>query len=127
MVIGNRNGQVGVGTGKAADTALAIEKAVRAARKHLVAVPLGENHTIPHVLRAKYNASVVELRPGTGRGLVAGSSVRDVLELVGLTNISAKLHSRSKNKLNNARAAIKALAEISKPAVAKPEHATARR
>jgi len=109
MVIGNKKGSVGVGIGKASDTALAIEKAVRNAKKNLIKVPLSKEMRIPHVTGAKYCASVVTIMPAPGRGLVAGSSVRNVLELAGIKNVSAKILSRSKNRLNNAQAAIKAL------------------
>jgi len=112
IVIGDRNGRVGVGLGKASDTALAIEKAVRDAKKKMITAVRTSSKSIPHNVEAKYCASVVEMRPSAGRGLVAGSSVRTVLELAGITNITAKLLSRSKNPLNNARAAIASLRKI---------------
>jgi len=112
MVIGDRKGRVGVGLGKATDTALAIEKAIRDARKNMITIKTDKNFSIPHEVSAKYNASIVELRPAPGRGIVVGSSVRDVVELAGIKDISSKLISRSKNKTNNARAAIKAFASI---------------
>ncbi len=112
VVIGNKNGKVGVGMGKATDTALAIEKAVRDARKNIVEIKLDKTRSIPHDIKAKYNASVVELRPALGRGIVVGSSVRDVIELAGIKDVSAKLLSRSKNKVNNARATVKALSGL---------------
>lgn len=109
VVIGNKKGKVGVGLGKAGDTSLAIDKAVRHAKKHLIEVPLTKNGSIPHDVHAKFAASVIALEPAPRRGLVAGGSVRTVLELAGITNVTAKIHSRSKNHLNNARAAIEAL------------------
>lgn len=112
VVIGNRKGKVGVGLGKATDTALAIDKAVRDAKKNMIEIKLDENKSIPHEIKAKYNASIVEIRPAPGRGIVVGSSVRDVVELAGIKDVSAKLLSRSKNKINNARVAIKALSEL---------------
>lgn len=112
VVIGNRKGKVGVGIGKATDTALAIEKAVRDARKNLVTLKLDDRMSVPYEIKAKFNASIVEMRPAPGRGIVVGSSVRDVIELAGIKDVSAKLLSRSKNKLNNARAAIKALSQL---------------
>ena len=114
MVIGDKKGRVGVGTGKASDTALAIEKAVRSARKNMVKVNMKEDMNITHDIDAKYGASVIQVRPAPGRGLVAGSSVRTVLELAGVTDVTAKIFSRSKNKLNNARATIKALQTLVK-------------
>jgi small subunit ribosomal protein S5 len=77
-------------------------------------VELTKTRSIPHEVSAKYCASAVEIRPSPGRGLVAGSSVRIVLELAGITDVTAKIHSRSKNPINNARAAIEALREIAK-------------
>lgn len=112
IIIGNRKGKVGVGLGKAGDTTLAIDKAVRNAKKNMITVPLTKNNSIPYDVSAKYTASVVSLQPAKSRGLVAGSSVRPVLELAGITDIVAKLHSGSKNGLNNARAAIAALKKL---------------
>ena len=112
MVIGDRKGSVGVGIGKATDTALAIGKAVNNAKKNMVHLKLTKAGSIPHDLKAKYAASHVEMYPAPGRGVVSGSSVRDVVELAGIKDITTKLLSRSKNKINNARAAVKALSEL---------------
>jgi small subunit ribosomal protein S5 len=109
IIIGNKKGRVGVGLGKAGDTTLAIDKATRDAKKHMITLSLTKDNSIPHEVSAKFNASRVALMPAKGRGLVAGSSVRPVLELAGISNIVAKVHSGSKNGLNNARAAIEAL------------------
>ena len=109
MVAGDKNGRVGVGVGKAGDTQLAIEKAFRDARKHMIEVPRTGEQRIPHDVTVKYAASHIMVMPAPGRGIVAGSSVRTVLELAGVRDVTAKVLSRSKNKLNNARAAIKAL------------------
>ncbi len=114
MVIGDKKGRVGVGLGKANDTALAIDKATRAAKRNIVTMALTKNRSIKHNVEAKYCASVVEIRPSPGRGLVAGSSVRSVLELAGVSDVTAKLLSRSKNPINNARAAIEALRKVAK-------------
>lgn len=112
MVLGDKRGRVGVGTGKASDTALAIEKAIRSAKKAMIKPILTKDMSIPHDVSAKYSASVVQILPSPGRGLVAGSSVRVVLELAGITGVTSKLFSRSKNKLNNAQATIKALQQL---------------
>ena len=112
IIIGNKKGKVGVGLGKAGDTTLAIDKATRDAKKHLITVNLTKDSSIAHDVSAKYTASFVTLMPVRGRGLVAGSSVRPVLELAGITNCVAKIHSGSKNGLNNARAAIEALKKL---------------
>jgi small subunit ribosomal protein S5 len=109
LVTGDRNGSVGVGIGKASDTALAIEKAFRDAKQSMITVKRTQEGSIPHDVEAKYTSSEVILRPAKGKGLTAGSSVRTVLELGGIKDVSGKLLSRSKNKLNNARATIKAL------------------
>lgn len=112
IVIGNKKGKVGVGIGKAGDTQLAIEKAVRSARKNIIEIPLNKYQHIPHDVQAKLSSSEVMIMPAPGRGLVAGSSVRTVLELGGVKDVTAKIFSRSKNKLNNARSAIAALKKL---------------
>lgn len=112
IIIGNKKGKVGVGLGKAGDTSLAIDKAVRNAKKNMITVPLTKDSSIAHDVSAKYSASQVTLIPAHGRGLVAGSSARLVLELAGISNIIAKMHSGSKNGLNNARATVKALQNL---------------
>ena len=109
LIIGNKKGRVGVGVGKAGDTTLAIDKATRAAKKNLITLNLTKDASIAHDVSAKYCASRVTLMPAHGRGLVAGSSARLVLELAGVSNVIAKVHSGSKNGLNNARATIEAL------------------
>lgn len=112
LVAGNRKGQVGVGQGKATDTPLAIEKALRDAKKHMITVNTTKDMSVPYDIHAKYAASQVVIRPAKGKGIVAGSSVRTVLELAGLKEVSAKLMSRSKNPANNAYAAVKALKQL---------------
>ena len=114
IVIGDKKGRVGVGLGKAMDTQLAIEKATRHAKKNMITLDLTKAQSIKHNIQAKYAASVVEIRPSPGRGLVAGSSVRAVLEMAGVTDVTAKILSRSHNPINNARAAITALKEVEK-------------
>ncbi|MAQ59272.1 30S ribosomal protein S5 [bacterium] len=114
MVIGDKKGRVGVGVGKAGDTQLAIEKAVRDAKKNMITIPMTKEGHIPHDVHTKYAASEVMIMPAPGRGLVAGSSVRTVLELGGVKDVTAKIFSRSKNKLNNARAAVEALKQLKK-------------
>ncbi|MDO8407765.1 MAG: 30S ribosomal protein S5 [bacterium] len=112
VVIGDKNGRVGVGIGKAADTALAIEKATRDAKKHLFSVPRTKRGSIVHEVAAKYASSTVEIIPSPGRGLVAGSAMRTVLELAGVRDVVAKIHTRSKNKLTIARATVAALRKL---------------
>lgn len=114
MVVGNKKGMVGVATGKASDTALAIEKAYRAAKKNSIKINLTSGMTIPHEVRAKFKSATVNLSIAKGKGIVAGSAARDVVELAGIKDINTKLHSPSKNKLNIARATIKALSMLKK-------------
>lgn len=113
VIIGDRNGRVGLGTAKALDTQVAIEKASKDAKKHLMTIKLDKNKKIMMPSEAKYNASEVKLMPNDGKGLIAGSSARTVLTLAGIQNITAKYNSGSKNKLNNARAVMKALEKLS--------------
>ncbi len=115
VVVGDKKGKVGVGIGKASDTALAIEKAITKAKKNMVLIRRTEEGSIPHETSAKYSSARVVIMPAPGRGLVAGSSVRSVLDLAGITNVTTKLLSGTKNKLNNAQAAIKALSLLKTP------------
>ncbi len=113
IVIGNRKGEVGVGLGKADDTSAAIEKAFRNAKKNLLKIALNERGSIPCETTGKFGSAFVYIKPSLGgRGLVAGGSVRTVLDLAGVKNVSAKIISTSKNKLNNARAALVALSNL---------------
>ncbi len=114
VVSGDRKGRVGVGLGKAIDTTLAIDKATRDAKKHMFKIALTPSMSIPHSVYAKYSSARVEMMPVKGRGLVAGSAVRNVLVLAGVKDVVAKLRSPSKNKLNIARAAVLALQQLSK-------------
>ncbi|OGZ06902.1 MAG: hypothetical protein A2942_00625 [Candidatus Lloydbacteria bacterium RIFCSPLOWO2_01_FULL_50_20] len=125
MIVGDRKGKVGVGTGKAGDISMAMDKAVKDAKKHMITVLLTKTNSIPHQVMAKSSSATVEIIPAPSRGLVAGSAVRNALELAGITDVSAKIWSGSKNKLNMARATIKALGQIrpaKKVAAEKPEH-----
>jgi len=121
VVIGDKKGRVGVGLGKGADTALAIDKAVRDAKRNLITVTRTPASSIPHEVSAKYASSIVEIIPSKGRGLVAGSAVRTVLDLAGVTDVVTKILTRSKNKLTIARATVEALKKLRLPAM--PAHA----
>ena len=112
VVIGDRKGRVGVGLGKGMDTALDIDKAVRDAKKHMITVLRTKSNSIPHQVKFKYASSTVEIIPSSGRGLVAGSAIRTVLELAGVTDVVTKILSRSKNKLTIARATVEALKKL---------------
>jgi len=109
IVIGDKKGRVGFGLAKANDTAAAIDKAIRIAKKDMITLKLTENNSIPHDVQMKYKASEILLRPVKGKGLAAGGGVRTVLELAGVDEVGGKLLSRSKNNINNARVTIEAL------------------
>ena len=119
MIIGDRKGKVGVGTGKAGDISNAMDKAAKDAKKHMITVKLTKTHSIPHEVSAKASSAYIQIMPAPSRGLVAGSAVRNALELAGITDVSAKIWSGSKNKLNMARATVKALQQVN------PRHKTA--
>jgi len=112
VVIGNGNGQVGLGVGKADDVIEAVKKAVNDGKRELISVPLTKNYSIPYSVKGKYGAANVLIKPAVaGSGVLAGGSVRTVLELSGIQNISAK-QLGCDNLLNNARATMCALKTI---------------
>nr|YP_010850681.1 ribosomal protein S5 [Lophurella hookeriana]WGH13395.1 ribosomal protein S5 [Lophurella hookeriana] len=109
LIIGNENGQIGVGVGKASDVIGAVKKGVADAKKHIVNIPLTKYYSIPHPINGTSGAAKIMLRPSaTGSGVIAGGSARTVLELAGIKNILAK-QLGSNNILNNARAVLNAL------------------
>lgn len=112
MVIGDKKGRVGVGIGKAGDTSMAIDKAIKNAKKNMIEVKRTKENSIAHDLKKKYNSAKIMMMPAKGRGVIAGSAVKDVIELAGLTDINAKILSGSKNKLNIARATVSALEDL---------------
>jgi len=111
VVVGDKNGTIGVGTGKAKEVPDAIKKALDDAFKSLIKVNLNGS-TINHDIEHKYNASRILLKPASeGTGLIAGGAARPVLELAGITDIIAKsLGSNNPNNLVNAT--VQALARI---------------
>lgn len=112
VIVGDKNGKVGVGVTKGVDVAQAVEKATRLAKKNLIEVPIVKE-TIPFEVLAKFGAAKVLLKPQRkGRGLVAGGTVRVICNLAGIRNISSKVLGRTSNKLNNALATIKALKKL---------------
>lgn len=112
VVVGNKNGKVGVGVAKGLDVAQAMDKATRLAKKNLIEIPIS-NETIPHEVDAKFGPAKILLRPQRkGRGLVAGGVVRVICTLSGVKNISSKVLGRTGNKLNNAKATIEALKKL---------------
>ncbi len=114
VVIGNKKGSVGVGTGKAIDTSAAIDKSVRNAKKNMIHLNLTKTMSIPHDVNAKYSSGRVVIMPAKGRGVSAGSALKNVIELAGIKDVTAKIISPSKNKLNIARAAVMALSAFDK-------------
>ena len=114
VVVGERNGRVGLGKGKAREVHMAIKKAVANAKKNLVNVPLVEG-TIPYYTEGKYGAGHVVLRPASpGTGVIAGGAVRFIMELAGVKNILTK-SLRSKNILTVAHATISGLSHLHRP------------
>ena len=116
VVVGNKKGKVGLGTGKAKEMPDAVKKARDAAMKNLVNVELIDNRTISHDIITKVGAVRVMLKPAAeGTGVKAGGPVRDVLELAGVKDVLSKSLGSS-TKINMARATLKALAEQKSPA-----------
>jgi small subunit ribosomal protein S5 len=114
VVVGDGNGQVGHGLGKARDVSAAIEKAVDDAKKNMVKVPVFKG-TIPHEQHGKYGAGKVLILPATdGTGVIAGGAMRAVLELVGVNNVLAKSNGSS-NPHNVIKATIDALKKLRSP------------
>ena len=112
VVIGDENGQVGVGVGKAEDVVNAFKKAKTDGRKNLIKIPLTKSLTIPHGVIGDLGACKIIMRPSIeGSGVIAGGAVRTVLEVAGIKNVIAK-QLGSDNLLNNARAAIVGLQSL---------------
>ncbi|HEX9903151.1 MAG TPA: 30S ribosomal protein S5 [Acidobacteriota bacterium] len=113
--VGNEQGVVGIGKGKAREVPQAIAKAVGAAKKSMITIPLAET-TIPHMVQGRHGAGLVILRPASkGTGVIAGGAVRVIMELVGIKDILTK-SVRSSNPITVAHATIDALRNIKSPA-----------
>ena len=114
VVVGDGQGWVGIGKGKAAEVPVAISKAVEQAKKHLVHIPL-KNKTIPHVVHGLFGGEHVLLKPASiGTGIIAGGAVRAVVELAGAHNIIAKTLGRG-NPFNTVRATMDGLLQLRDP------------
>jgi small subunit ribosomal protein S5 len=108
IVVGDGNGHVGVGLGKAGDVPESIRKGVEDAKKNIVRIPM-VGTTIPHEVREEYAAARVMLKPASkGTGVIAGGAVRAVVEAAGIRDILAKVHG-STNPVNVTRATLNAL------------------
>lgn len=113
VVVGDMKGRVGFGIAKGLDFVSAVQKAKRQAEKNIIRIPLVDGRTIPYDIETKFDAARVRIKPAKeGHGLIAGGSCRVVLELAGVKDVSAKILGRTKNKIANARATIKALGEM---------------
>jgi small subunit ribosomal protein S5 len=112
VVVGDENGQVGVGVAKADDVVNAFKKAKTDGRKNLIQIPITKSLSIPHKVNGNFGACRVIMRPSIeGSGVIAGGAVRIVLEVAGVKNVIAK-QLGSNNLLNNARASICALENL---------------
>ena len=112
VIAGDKKGRIGIGIDKGRDVSQSVEKATRKAKKNLVNIVI-VNETIPHEVEAKYGPARILLKPQKkGRGLVAGGAVRTICDLAGIKNVSSKILSGTKNKLNNAKATIEALKKL---------------
>lgn len=118
VIIGDRNGRVGMGIGKAKEVPVAIEKAKSIARKNLISVPV-ENGTIPHDIVGQSTKSRVLLKPaGPGTGVIAGTVPRSIAELAGITNMLSK-ELGSRNQINVAYAVFDGLKSLRTPSQVK--------
>lgn len=112
VVVGDMNGRVGVGVGKAQEVVSAVQKSALNARRNIITVPMTKYKTFPHRADGKFGAAKVMLRPACpGTGVIAGGSVRVVLEMAGIENALGK-QLGSNNALNNARAVIVAVQKM---------------
>ncbi|MES2023784.1 MAG: 30S ribosomal protein S5 [Patescibacteria group bacterium] len=113
IIAGDKKGAIGLGLGKAGDTALAINKALRNAKKNMVKLKLTKTSSLPHEVSGKFSSCSVKIMPNKGRGLVVGSVLHDIVKLAGVKDVTGKILSGSKNKLNNAKAVMVAFAPVS--------------
>lgn len=112
VVVGNRKGRVGVGLAKATDVRNAIGKAISAAKRKLIDIPL-KGTTIPFSVREKFSAAEVVIKPAPpGSGIIAGGAIRVVMDAAGVRDVSGKILG-TKNKISNVYATLKALETIS--------------
>lgn len=121
VVVGDKGGRVGVGVASARDSYYAIEKGEARARRELLDVIMTSSGSIPHVVVGKFGAAKVLLIPAApGCGVIAGSSIRSILEFAGIQNILSK-RLGSSNLINNARATLDALARLKRASFRSPQ------
>lgn len=114
MVVGNKNGIVGIGQGKANEIPDAIKKSVENAKRSLIKINLNKN-TIPHTITRRFCSSKVWMKPATeGTGIIAGRNIRSVLEYAGIKNILTKTYG-SRNTINATKAAFECLKDVIDP------------
>lgn len=114
-VVGDGNGKVGFGRGKAREVPVAIQKAMEQARRNMVQVELKDGHTLQHPVKSAHGASKVYMQPASeGTGIIAGGAMRAVFEVLGVHNVLAKSIG-STNPINVVRATIKGLASMASP------------
>jgi small subunit ribosomal protein S5 len=112
--VGDGNGRIGFGRGKAREVPLAIQKAMEAARRNMITVSL-DGHTLQYPIKAKHGASKVYMQPASdGTGIIAGGAMRAILELAGVQNVLAKCYG-STNPVNVVRATFNGLRDMRSP------------
>ena len=112
--VGDGNGRIGFGRGKAREVPLAIQKAMEAARRNMITVSL-DGHTLQYPIKAKHGASKVYMQPASeGTGVIAGGAMRAILELAGVQNVLAKCYG-STNPVNVVRATFNGLRDMRSP------------
>ena len=112
-VVGDGQGRIGYGRGKAREVPAAIAKAMEQAKRNMVRVELKDGHTLQHPVKAAHGASTVFMQPASqGTGIIAGGAMRAVFEVLGVKNVLAKSYG-STNAVNVVRATVKALTDMS--------------
>ncbi|KKP29687.1 MAG: 30S ribosomal protein S5 [Parcubacteria group bacterium GW2011_GWA2_31_28] len=123
IVLGNKKGKVGIGLAKAKDVASAINKGINQAKTRLISVPMYKG-TLPFEVESKFKMVNIILRPlFHGKGIIAGGVARDICELAGFENINIKILSKSKNKINNAKAVLSGFKKINEILKVKEKYA----
>lgn len=119
VVVGDKKGRVGLGTGKANEVRSAVDKAGKDAKRHMIRVPLVRG-TIPHEVNVKFKAARIRLLPAAaGTGIIAGGAARVILDHAGVENVLGKRFGTN-NKLVNAQAVMKALTFLRQPRLPSP-------